>query len=191
MLALLGLACLMPSRGNFKSIFVGNILHKLPYPVIDGEPSYLRMSAFNSTQRRFLYFLSGNLLVIRDDIKVEDMAISIGQQSKMITKILRVNIKVPNWLQWWSLWKKELRKRQWAQNNGCQGSLHKWKGVGCRWVLCIGNIPSASIKDNYVDPSYNHATFGGKCDSRIVTFMSSKQEKKGIFYGSTWRNCSD
>jgi hypothetical protein len=96
MLALLGLACLMPSRGNFKSIFVGNILHKLPYPVIDGEPSYLRMGAFNSTQRRFLYFLSGNLLVIRDDIKVEDMAISIGQQSKMITKILRVNIKVPN-----------------------------------------------------------------------------------------------
>jgi hypothetical protein len=108
------------------------------------------------------------------------MAISIGQQSKMITKILRVNIKVPNWLQWWSLWKKELRKRQWAQNNGCQGSLHKWKGVGCRWVLCIGNIPSASIKDNYVDPSYNHATFGGKCDSSIVTFMSSKQEKKAF-----------
>lgn len=47
---------LMPLRGNFKSIFVGNILHKLPYPVLDGEPSYLRMSALNSTQRRFLCF---------------------------------------------------------------------------------------------------------------------------------------
>jgi len=51
-------------------------------------------------------------------------------------------------------------------------------GVAECCVLGISHRPS--IKDNYVDPSYNHATFGGKCDSSIVTFMSSKQEKKAF-----------
>lgn len=52
-------------------------------------------------------------------------------------------------------------------------------GVAECCVLGISHRPS--IKDNYVDPSYNHATFGGKCDSSIVTFMSGANRKKKAF----------
>lgn len=80
------------------------------------------------------------------------------------------------------MWKKELRKRHSGLKiMAVKGPCTSERELGVAGCCVLGISHRPSIKDNYVDPCYNHATFGGKCDSSIVTFMSRADKKRRAF----------